>query len=290
MAFTGANFNSLLDQKTDQAYTGYNDIVKKQRVTNEAITKAIEIKVTTNDRIQVQDDLFGIFKTNSTYTPVNNTVSLIPAGSGIADYHHIMNMKAQFVSLFRNTYLSAASNTNPIQITTSKPINGRTGELMLISGVTGNTNANGLRYISREKPNTFTLFSDINLTTPIVGNGVYSGTSGQISRVIYNTAYDMKSNRKFSILDAPTMGEPYYEIADTVLKVYPLTNICSEVMVDYISTPTMIDLGDTNIDLLETYSQRFLYFICDEVGRLLGMNMRDDNLSAQEQSEMINQP
>lgn len=271
MPFTGADFKNLLDIKTDMAYTGYFSNPQVNTIVREATTKAVEVKVATNDRIQVQDDLFGIFKTNATYTPSSNTVSLIIGGSGISDYHHTMNVKAKFIDPLRNNYVAVATNTSPIRITTNRHCNLRTGEQVLIAGVTGNTNANGTRYVKRLKNDLFELYQDINLLVPITGNGSYTGSVGQISRVVYNTAYDMKSNRKFSTLDEPTIYNPYYEIADTVLKVYPLTNPCSEVTIDYVSTPAYIDVTDNVDDLLEVYSQRFIDFICDETARLMFM-------------------
>lgn len=290
MPITGLDLSNIIDQKTDQAYTGYNDATKKQRILNEALNKSIEKKVATNDRIQVQDDLFGIFKTNVVYTPTTNQISLIPAGAGITDYHHLMNLKVKFTEQFDDVYLTGASNTSTIRITTNSDINLRTGERIVISGVTGNTNANGTRYVKRMRPDFYELYSDVNLNTPIVGNGVYSGTTGQIYRVWYNDAKDMHSNRKFSKLNAPTIADPYYEIADTVLKVYPLTKVADEITIDYISLPYVPQIGENSVDLLATYSERFIYFLADETARLVGMYMRDDNLMNQEQVEIIQQP
>lgn len=290
MPFTGVDFKRLLDLKTDMAYTGYFSDPQVQDIVREAITKAVEIKVLTNDRIQVQDDLFGIFKTNKVYVPVSNEVDLIQGGSGIADYHHTMNVRAKFVEPIQSNYIESASNTTPIRIGLYRNSNLRTGQQVVISGVTGNTNANGTRYLKMLKPNLYELYSDINLLTPVSGNGSYTGSVGQISRVYYNTAYDLKSNRKFSTLSEPTLKDPYYEIADTVMKVYPITYPCSEITVDYVSVPPVITITDNVIDLLETYSQRFIDFIADQTSRLMGMYIRDLQLMNQEQSEISNQP
>jgi len=290
MPFTGVDFKNLLDIKTDMAYTGYFSPTQVQVIVREAITKSVEIKVATNDRIQVQDDLFGIFKTNQVYVPSTNTVNLIVGGAGITDYHHAMNVKAKFVVPLTGNYIETATNTNPVRIGLRKHSNLRTGEAVLIQGVTTNTNANGTRYLKRLKNNLYELYSDMNLLTPVVGNGNYVGSVGSISRIDYNTAYDMKSNRKFSTLDSPTTKDPYYEIADTVMKIYPLEWPCTEVSVDYISVPTYIDITDNVVDLLGTYSQRFLDFICDESAKLMGLYIRDLQLANQSQSEITNQP
>jgi len=287
MPFTGLDFNNQLLLKTDTAYTGYYSTPQLNIITREAITKAAEMKVATNDRIQPQDDLFGIYKSNQTFTPTTNEIDLIPGGSGITDYHHVMNLKARYVDLLQGLYVSGATNTTPIRLSTSIECNLRTGEQVLISGVTGNTNANGLRYVKRMKNDLFLLYSDINLLNPIAGNGAFTGTAGQVSRVCYYTAYNLKSSRKFSTLNPPTINEPYYEIADTVMKIYPLEKSCSEITIDYISTPTYIDCADNTTDLLETYSQRFLDYICDETAKLIGEYIRDNEQIGNSQNELI---
>jgi len=290
MPYTGVDFSNLLDLKTDMAYTGYFDITQRTAIVREATTKAVEIKVATNDRIQVQDDIFGIYKSNQVFTPSSNTIDLIPAGSGISDYHHIMNMRAKFVESLSPNYITEATNTTPIRISLYKNSNLRTGDAVVIAGVTTNTNANGTRYVKRIKNNLYQLYSDINLANPVAGNGAYTGVVGQISRVLYNVAFNLKSARKFSFLNEATTQNPYYEIADTVLKISPLTIPCTEATIDYVSTPVYIDLSDSNTDLLETYSQRFLDFIADNSARLMGMYLYSLQLSNQEQSELSNQP
>lgn len=287
MPLYGTEFNNILDLKTDQAYTGYFSAAKKNRFIQEAITKAVELKVATNDRIQVQDDLFGIFKTNSVFTPTSNTLDLILGGAAMTDYHHVMNVKAKYVVAFTGINIISATATSPLRITLSGEVNLRDGEAVLISGV--NVQANGTRYVKRYKNDLFGLYSDARLTTPIVGVASFSG-NGTISRIIYNDAYDMKSNRKFSNLNAPSVYDPYYEIANTVMKIYPLTQVCSEITMDYVSVPVYIDVSDSTTDLLGIYSTRFIYFIADETARLMAMSMRDDNLMMQSQSEITNQP
>jgi len=286
MAIYGTDFNNILDLKTDQAYTGYFGSAKKNTFIREATNKAIELKVATNDRIQVQDDLFGIFKTNAVFTPTSNTLDLIPGGAAMTDYHHVMNVKAQYIMPLGVNIVSATATT-PLRITLSGEVNLRNGEAVQIGSV--NAQANGTRYVKRLKNDLFELYSDKYLINPIVGVTAFTGT-GLINRIIYNDAYDMKSNRKFSNLNLPTVYDPYYEIANTVMKIYPLDLTCTQITMDYISIPLYINVADSTIDLLATYSERFIYFIADESARLMAMSMRDDNLMMQSQSEITNQP
>lgn len=289
MPFTGSDFKTLVDVKSDRAYSNYFDDTKKNIIIQEAINKGIDFKIAENDKIQVQSDLFGIYKSNVTYTPSSNTINLQAGGAGISDYFRLYNLSAKFV-LPMNVNVIAASNTTPIRITLSASTNLRTGELVVISGITSNTNANGSRYLKKVSSKIFELYSDINLLNPIAGNGTYSGTAGQISRVIYNFTKNLKPNRKFSVLNEPTVYDPFIEVANNLIKIYPLTSACSEATVDYISTPTYIDVTDNVTDLLLVYSQRFLYFLADETCRLMGLYSRDPELMQGEQAEMIQQP
>jgi hypothetical protein len=286
MPIYGTDFNNILDLKTDQAYTGYFGTAKKNTFIREAVNKAVEIKVATNDRIQVQDDLFGIFKTNVVFTPTSNTLDLIPGGSGMTDYHHVMNVKAQYIMPLGVNIIQATATT-PLRITLSGEVNLRDGEAVQIASV--NAQANGTRYVKRLKDDLFELYSDKYLINPIVGVTAFTG-SGLINRIIYNDAFDLKSNRKFSNLNRPTVYDPYYEIANTVMKIYPLDLTCTQITIDYISIPTYIDVTNSSTDLLGIYSERFIYFIADESARLMAMSMRDDNLMMQSQSEITNQP
>ncbi len=273
MPIFGTDFNNILDLKTDQAYTGYFTTAKKNRFVREATNKGVELKVATNDRIQVQDDLFGIFKTNATFTPTSNTLDLIPGGAGMTDYHHVMNVKAQYIMPL-GVNITSATATTPIRITLAGEVNLRNGEAVQIASV--NAQANGTRYVKRLRNDLFELYSDKYLITPIVGVTAFSGT-GLINRIIYNDAYDMKSNRKFSNLNAPSVYDPYYEIANTVMKIYPIDLTCTQITMDYVSIPVYIDVTNASTDLLTIYSERFIYFIADETARLMAMSMRDDN-------------
>lgn len=286
MPIYGTDFNNILDLKTDQAYTGYFTTAKKNRFIREATNKGVELKVATNDRIQVQDDLFGIFKTNAVFTPTSNTLDLIPGGVAMTDYHHVMNVKAQYIMPLGVSIVSATATT-PLRITLAGDVNLRNGEAVQIGGV--NAQANGFKYVKRLRNDLFELYSDKYLLNPVVGITSFTGT-GSINRVIYNDAYDMKSNRKFSNLNAPSVYDPYYEIANTVMKIYPIDLVCTQITMDYVSIPVYIDVANSTTDLLTIYSERFIYFIADETARLMAMSMRDDNLMMQSQSEITNQP
>jgi hypothetical protein len=76
--------------------------------------------------------------------------------------------------------LTNATNATPIVCTTAAAHRLHTGQQITISGVTGNTAANGTFYIKKNTSTTFSLYSDANLTVPVAGNGAYIG-GGTIS-------------------------------------------------------------------------------------------------------------
>ena len=76
--------------------------------------------------------------------------------------------------------ITGATNASPITIAT--PINATSGmfdgDQVTISGVGGNTAANGVYYVGNVTFDSFQLYQDSGLTIPVVGNGVYSGANG----------------------------------------------------------------------------------------------------------------
>lgn len=288
MPLTGTQFDAIIDLKSDNAYSGYFDTAKKNRIIREATNKAIDFIVAQNDRIQTQDNLFGINKTNVTFTPASNTLSLILGGAGISDYYHMMNMRCSFVIPLTGNYITNASSTTPIQFTLFKDSNLATGENVIISGATGNTNTNGSRYVQMLNRSKGKLYSDENLLTAVASNGLFSGTA-TISRVVNNYAHNLASSQKFSALNGPTYNDPYYEIASGLVKIYPLNWACGTVVVDYISLPVYIDVTDAVIDLYATYSTRFIDALSDQTIKLMGESSRDDGLIINAVNE-INSP
>ncbi|MEQ1825946.1 MAG: LamG-like jellyroll fold domain-containing protein, partial [Pirellula sp.] len=72
--------------------------------------------------------------------------------------------------------ITAASNANPITITTASTTGLVNGQLISISGVAGNTSANGTYFVKVVSSTSFELYTNAALTTGVVGNAAY--TSG----------------------------------------------------------------------------------------------------------------
>ena len=80
------------------------------------------------------------------------------------------------------TTLSNATNANPIVITVASTGNLQNSDQVIISGVTGNTNAVGTFYVKVLTATTFSLYSNSTLTTKISGNASYI-SGGIVSRL-----------------------------------------------------------------------------------------------------------
>lgn len=289
MPFYGTDLNAMIDIKSDRAYSAYFSPAKKNIIVREAIIKAIDKKVATNDRLMVQDDLFGIFKTNIPFAVAGNQLAVTQGGAGISDYYHLMNLVATF-QVTHNAYVIGATATTPCRITINRPTVLRTGDSIVISGVTGATNANGTRYLKQLSGTVYELYSNVALSAPVVGNGTFSGVSAAIIQNVSNYCKNMSAPEKFSSLNEATIHVPYFEIGSTYIKVYPQTVNCSSVIADYISVPPQVDITDGVTDLLAVFSERFIEFIADESCRLMGMYSRDAELQINEQSEITQQP
>lgn len=288
---TGAELSSYISTKVDKAYSDYWVPVKRNAIILEAMIKGEEDKYADLTNQKITDQLFTLIRTSVAYTPVNNEVDLI---TGITDYLHLLAMQPRF-SVPLNVNITSASNTTPIVITINKLTNLRDGDMVDIAGVSGNTAANGTRFVKQIYADyvynkfAFALYSDAKLTQGISGNGVYV-SGGSMSRIFLNWVKKKNSYRKYSIFGIPTVNDPYYEIADGKLKILPLTETCTSISIDYLKKPTVIvDVNDAVIDLEITYPLSYLYFLADETAKLMAIYSRDGELYNAEEVEIAQQ-
>lgn len=269
MPITGVDFRRLVDIKTDFAYSGYYDDAKMNSIIQEATVAWSDNLFATNDRQRIKDDLFSLYKTNAPFTPVANKVNLV---TGIADYNHLIQLKAFFQQLLTCS-VSDCSKTSPIKVTIEGANNLRTGEQVLIAGVLGTTTANGYAYIKKINSAQITLYSDVDLAIPKAGYVTYI-SGGTIKKIVGNwtEAYDQKT----SILGLATVDDPKHEVADGFLKLYPDNVVCQSINIDYVAKPTVfIDVTDNTIDLLTVYSNRFINDLVSKTSELMSDDDRD---------------
>lgn len=210
--------------------------------------------------------------------------------STISDYWHLLAIKTLFNTPIYNLTITGATNRPLILLTLSARNIIRTGSKIMIAGVIGNTAANGIRYAQVKNDFTIGLYSDINLQTPVAGNGLYV-SGGTISMVNDNYASPYISTAKQGILNKPTAQDPSYEIANNQIKIYPLTETCSSAVLDYIRIPpVVIDVADSVIDLTLYYPEKFLFSIVNEAQTLFANETRDIELLQTASQELQKNP
>jgi len=208
----------------------------------------------------------------------------------ISDYIHLLTVKTTFSQELQGVEIESISNSSPIVIMLEGQNNLRSGEMVLISGVSGNTNANGYRYIDKINKSRIGLYSDAKLTVPVSGNSKFF-VGGTISRVSEKYATQYVSDTKISAFSRPTSSGPHYEIVRNKIKFYPLTETCSSIAIDYISSNIRYILStDTATDLEHYYPAKFLYYVADEAANLFAQSVKDGELFQTSDFELKTNP
>lgn len=273
---TGSEFSSIFDLKIDKAYSGFLNSTKKNRLFKEALILAIETKYKNLSGQKQFDEIINLIKTEQSFVPVSNVLSLISAG--VTDYQHLLSIKAKFTEPIPGITIKSINGTSPATITISGTNNIRTGESYVISGVLGMLNINGTVYLKRLNSTTFSLYSNSGLTVPVIGTGTYS-SGGTFNKVYYNYCKPSFSDRKISTLGEPTINYPKFEMTQNSVKIYPLDKTCTEVKIDYIIKPTVfIDSANSLVDLELTYPIKFLYYVADVSAQLFSESVKDQEL------------
>lgn len=231
---------------------------------------------------------FTVISSTGTYT-TNTGVLTNP--KLISDYLHLLAVKCKFSQLRSpaptgTSEFTDATNTTPIVLTFSTKNNLRSGQLLTISNVGGNTNANGTYYIKKLNSKKISLYYDVKLTSEVQGNGTY--TSGGITTIVtYNYARPYISDRKISSYGEPNVDYPRYETDRNQLKFTPLTETCSEITIDYIKTyPYIFDLTDTVVDLSLYWNEKFLFSWIDRAVIIFTTMVKDGELYKLETNEI----
>jgi len=234
--------------------------------------------------------------TSFTYTAASAPTGTYTANSGmvtsskiIADYWHYFFGKAKFT--VPTTYsITASTNSSPIRITLNKRSFFRSYDIVTIAGITGNTNANGTRYLKMANETQYFLYSDATLQTPVVGNGTQGGT-GTISQVLYSPLKFKRSDEKGNLYGQPSEANPYYQESKQFIKILPSTIPCSEITIDYLRVPQrFIDVGDAVFDFDLWYPKQFQYAIINHTALLMAEALRDSGLMSVESQQIISNP
>lgn len=192
----------------------------------------------------------------------------------ITDYFHYLWAEATFTKPL-NYNVVGSTNKTPIKILLDKRTSLRSYEKVVISGIVGNTNANGTFYLKQANEFEYLLYTDANLTVPARGNGDQVG-AGKIAQVVSAELKFKRSDEKGSIFGLPTAEAPYFQQGKNQLIVLPLTSKCDSIRMDYIRKPTFdIDTKDNTRDLSEFYSLPLQYQINDQAAKIFAISARD---------------
>lgn len=215
------------------------------------------------------------------------------------DYWRLLTIKSQYfmpvnqtpsmlkwsVPLFIN---NSTGNGVDVVVNFSNYNNIRTGDYINITGITGNTNANGNFYIQMYNELSGGLFTDKYLQDAVTGNGTFGG-SGVISRIYYNYCKPYLSDEKISPLNKPNARNPLYENANSLIKLYPQDFVVQQCTIDYVgkpfqiynnlSTPSyyFIESTDNTVNLENYYPKDFLILIKQTAVQMYLAELRDGN-------------
>lgn len=235
-----------------------------------------------------------ISQANGTFTPsiVDSTSILITVASAtgvhtantgemtfsklLSDYYRLLIAKARVIENDELT-VSAASNYTPIKVKVTGQNNLRSGDQITISGITGNTNANGDFYIRKSNSKEFELFSDAILKVPVAGNANYI-SGGTVVRSNYEYCKELVSDKKIAVYSWSDPYTPLYETTDKYLKFHPEENVIDQVTIDYCKVPKEIDFNDTTTDYTLFYNDKFLLYLIDQAAKTFGFEIRDTEL------------
>jgi hypothetical protein len=255
------------------------DTVEFSNVTM-SIATVPDINTATFTATIFDDTSFGIVFTSNSGVHTANTggIDTVTSSTGvvkiISDYGDLLSLKARFLQ-GSDIKITGASNTQPIRITVNRRNNLKTGEKVNISGIVGNSNANGDHYIKVISSTKFDLYEDKDLLIGKNGNGTFGGV-GTLKRIYYKVATPYLSSRKISVYEQPTTQNPQFERADLQLKVYPADSVCSEITVDYLRYDlTPISVTDTALDLEQYYSYEFLMYVTDKASQMFFARTKD---------------
>ncbi len=266
-------------------------LITGQSVTIRGVAGSLTMNTanTTTTVTVISATTFSITVGSATGTYTANTGTVVTP-STISDYWHLLAIKTLFNTPIYNLNVENASNRSPILVTLSKRSIIRTGSIINISGVLGNTAANGTWYARVMNDFSILLYSDSNLQTPSVGNGLYT-KGGTVSIVNDTIASAYTSTMKQGVLNLPTPQDPRFEIADNKIKIYPLDQPCSSVSLDYIRVPSVvIDVTDAVTDLTLYYPEKYLIAVINEAATMYAIMKRDMELLQVSSNEQQKNP
>lgn len=215
------------------------------------------------------------FTANFTITNVGAfTSGIITFPDTVPQYEHLLKGEAQFT---KNTPYTVVASTNatPIMITLNTRSYFRDEDNVVISGIGGNTNANGTFFLKYANEFSYFLYNDWQFQLPVIGNGIQTGI-GTVQQIIKSPLRFKRSDEKGSIYGKPTVENPFYQQSYNLIKILPEWAQCNWIKLDFIRIPPFyINVADTTTDLSNYYSESFQILVENKALRIFFESTKD---------------
>lgn len=289
MPTTGLELSRIFDLNVGQSYTGYLDPPKKNRLLQQALFTAIQLRYKGLIPQWAYDDIAGVIKTRAPYVPVNNQIFLNTVGvPNIPDYEDLLAVKAEYAETFYNITVVDATNTTPVVIELQNRNNIRSTEKVELTGIIGNPAANGTFFVKKISDFKFEIYTDEFFQVPVAGTGAYI-SGGQLSRIYFEWCRMYRSDQKIDTFATPSVRFPKFEVAETQLKFYPDNITCRRIELDYITKAVVLpDVNNNVIDLELTYRYNFLLYIIYAACANFAEEVKDKDLYAVNSAKLAN--
>lgn len=258
---TGLEFYQQLQQKYDKAYSQYLDNTKANRLVKEAIYRLIDKLYMSLDDQKGYDELIEFIK-NDVSIAVSTGKITLPA-----DYLHLFRLKFTYSDTITFTGGTAGEYIAPAHTL-------RTGDI-LNSAIDGTGTSYTITNVKKGK---------FYLSTSSVASPLYLRRSFE--------ATPLFSDRKKGSLSEATKESPKYQMNTTG------TNreiVCApspySATIDYmVKAPHIIDVSNNVTDLLDFYTDKFLYRLMDECVYEVASETRDFANKQSAQQTIIDNP
>jgi len=309
MAIYGSDLLRKLKLKVNAPNSGNLTTLKADDFFSEALINLVSKKYEELAGTKNFDELKYYIKTDQLFTPTitqnpDNTytnkiyLNVLAPTPNISDYFHLLVCKVQYLQQLPFTII-AASNTTPIIYTIKEQNNLASTdyqvtnpETYFVSGINGNTNANGTVYIKKINPKQFQGFKDVNCQIPLVGNGMMWANSNPIISKLYDrSASEYLSVAKYGQMSYPSFDYPKYEIANNAIQFFPDFAPVKGATIDYMRNDfQQILTADSSIDLLQFYTTKWLQLLVDETALLYGESVKDMTTVSIAQKQIATNP
>ena len=192
----------------------------------------------------------------------------------VSDYNHLLSLKAKYLQLL-SYKVSDVTNTAPIKIVLDTINNNIVSkDRIKISGVAGNTNANGEFFVRKINRKTFAVYFDKYFMMASSGNGDYQGIA-VLQRIWDKVTTRLLPLNKISD-EVSLINAPQIEQGNNMLKMDIATDVCDEIKMDYISNAVVfIDVNDNVINLEDIYSLEFIFIVIAKAVNLFAAEISD---------------